>query len=43
VDVWIETIPYAETRNYVMNVMAFAYVYGHLLETPTPFLTEIER
>jgi soluble lytic murein transglycosylase len=43
IDVWIEAIPFAETRNYVMNVLAFAYVYGQLLDAPTPFLTEIER
>jgi soluble lytic murein transglycosylase len=43
VDVWIEAIPFVETRNYVMNVLAFAYVYGQLLDAPTPFLTEVER
>jgi soluble lytic murein transglycosylase len=42
-DIWIETIPFFETRNYVMNVLAFAYVYGQRLELPTPFLTAQER
>lgn len=37
-DVWIETIPFSETRNYVKNVLAFAQVYGHLLNQPTPML-----
>lgn len=37
-DVWIETIPFRETRNYVKNVLAFAQVYGQLLGTPRPML-----
>ncbi len=37
-DVWIETIPFRETRNYVKNVLAFAQVYGRLLGTPVPML-----
>lgn len=28
-DVWVETIPYAETRGYVKNVLAFAAVYDY--------------
>ena len=42
VDVWIESIPFTETRNYVKNVLAFAYVYGQLLDHPAPFLMEQE-
>jgi soluble lytic murein transglycosylase len=38
IDVWIETIPFHETRNYVKNVLAFAQVYGHLLNSPVPML-----
>ncbi|MFL6623928.1 MAG: transglycosylase SLT domain-containing protein [Sulfurifustis sp.] len=30
-DVWIETIPFNETRGYVKNVLAFAAVYEHRL------------
>ncbi len=30
-DVWIETIPYRETREYVQGVMAFALIYGYRL------------
>ena len=37
-DVWIETIPFRETRDYVKNVLAFALVYAHRLGTPTPML-----
>ena len=37
-DVWIETIPFSETRNYVKNVMAFAKVYGYLRGSPRPML-----
>ena len=38
VDVWIETIPFRETRNYVKNVLAFTYVYNQLLESPAAIL-----
>ncbi|WP_207626529.1 transglycosylase SLT domain-containing protein [Parendozoicomonas haliclonae] len=27
-DIWIETIPYDETRGYVQNVLAFRVIYG---------------
>jgi len=27
-DIWIETIPFKETRNYVQNVLAFRVIYG---------------
>ncbi len=30
-DVWVETIPYSETREYVKNVMAFTTVYDYRL------------
>ncbi len=26
-DIWIETIPYKETREYVVNVLAYALIY----------------
>lgn len=41
-DVWIETIPFRETRDYVKNVLAFTQVYGHLLNTPQPVLASHE-
>lgn len=31
-DIWVETIPFHETRNYLKNVMAFYAVYQHRLE-----------
>ena len=42
-DIWIETIPFAETRDYVKNVLAFAYIYGQRLGHPTKFLDADER
>lgn len=32
-DIWIETLPFYETRNYVQNVLAFSVIYGHRLGT----------
>lgn len=29
-DIWIETIPFTETRNYVQNVLAFRVIYDRL-------------
>ncbi len=31
IDLWIETIPWQETRNYLKNVMAFSIVYQYRL------------
>lgn len=41
-DVWIETIPFRETRDYVKNVLAFTQVYGRLLGSPGPVLESNE-
>ncbi|MEM7098272.1 MAG: transglycosylase SLT domain-containing protein [Pseudomonadota bacterium] len=41
-DVWIETIPFRETRNYVKNVLAFRHVYAQRLNAPIPILTAQE-
>ena len=30
-DIWIETIPYRETRNYVQNVLTYVMIYQHQL------------
>lgn len=38
IDVWIETIPYDETRRYVKNVLAFDAIYQHKLGEKTPVL-----
>ncbi|MEQ9451543.1 MAG: transglycosylase SLT domain-containing protein [Pseudomonadales bacterium] len=37
-DVWIETIPFRETRNYVKNALAFRHVYAQLIGSPLPFV-----
>lgn len=37
-DVWIETIPFKETRNYVQNVLAFEAVYRELEQRGAPVL-----
>jgi soluble lytic murein transglycosylase len=34
-DVWVETIPYRETRDYVKAVMAYYQIYNIRLNTPT--------
>ena len=36
-DVWIEQIPFKETRNYVKNVLAFRQVYAQLIGQPSAF------
>ena len=42
-DLWIESIPFAETKNYVKAVLAFSYIYGQILGMPAPFLTPDEH
>lgn len=39
-DVWVDTVPYNETRNYVKNVMAFTTVYAYRLEVAQRRLQE---
>lgn len=41
-DVWIETIPYKETRHYVQNVLCFSVIYGYRLGEQTPFISPEE-
>lgn len=41
-DVWIETIPYKETRFYVQNVLSFTVVYAYRTGTKQPFITPQE-
>lgn len=44
VEVWVETIPYLETRNYVKAVLAYNVVFRQRLgESPGPLLTRAER
>lgn len=44
-DIWIETLPWGETRNYLKNVLSFYAVYQYRLnQTPSikPFMRDIE-
>ncbi|BFM20436.1 lytic transglycosylase Slt [Gilvimarinus japonicus] len=41
-DVWIETIPYRETRGYVQNVLSYSVIYGYRLGEAKPFITASE-
>ncbi|WP_207063144.1 transglycosylase SLT domain-containing protein [Motiliproteus sp. SC1-56] len=42
VDVWIETIPFDETRRYVQNVLSYSVIYGDLLGFGKEFLKPAE-
>lgn len=41
-DVWVENIPYRETRGYVQNVLAFSVIYQDMLGQPKTFITANE-
>ena len=43
VEVWIETIPYRETRNYVQAVLAYNVVFQYLLGDTQRLFTPLER
>jgi len=40
VDVWIETIPFKETRNYLRNILAYSVVYEKRLGLPVGKITD---
>ena len=42
-DVWVETLPFKETREYVQSVLAFSVIYGERLGQPVPLLKNDER
>ena len=42
-DVWIETIPFDETRQYVQNVLAYSVIYGKKLDAPVPVMEWHEK
>lgn len=42
-DVWVETLPYRETRDYVQNVLAYAVIYAHHLGAEQRLLADGER
>lgn len=41
-DVWIETIPYKETRNYVQNILSYSVIYGYRTGKKQIFVTQAE-
>lgn len=41
-DIWIETIPFDETRNYVQNVLSFGVIYDVRDQHPTRMLSPAE-
>lgn len=43
VDIWVETIPYSETRRYVQNVLAFSVIYAQHLGEATQLFTYNEK
>ncbi|TBU93389.1 transglycosylase SLT domain-containing protein [Phytopseudomonas dryadis] len=42
-DVWVENIPFNETRQYVQNVLSYAVIYGDKLNAPQPLVAWHER
>ena len=42
-DVWIERIPFRETRDYVKGIIAFNHIYDRLLGESRPVLADHER
>ena len=42
-DVWIEIIPYKETRHYVQNVLAFSTIYAYRRGEQLPFIRQAEQ
>lgn len=42
IDVWIETIPFSETRNYVQNVLMFSTIYSRKLGQHSPMIYQHE-
>ncbi|MCB1854577.1 MAG: transglycosylase SLT domain-containing protein [Halieaceae bacterium] len=43
VDIWVETIPYRETREYVQAVLAYNVVFEYLMGDTPSLLSEEER
>jgi len=42
-DVWVENIPFDETRQYVQNVLSYSVIYGQKLNAPHPLVAWNER
>lgn len=41
-DLWIETIPFKETRGYVQNVLTYAVIYSVRMGLPAELITKLE-
>jgi soluble lytic murein transglycosylase len=41
-DVWIEVIPFKETRGYVQNILAYSVIYGYRLGNTPAFVSSDE-
>lgn len=42
-DIWIETLPWQETRNYLKNIVAFYTVYQYRLNQPSDLKTFLKQ
>ncbi len=42
-DIWIETIPFDETRTYVQSVLSYAVIYGQKMGIRQPVMEQHER
>ena len=42
-DIWIETIPYKETREYVTNVLAYALIYQQRVQSVTLSMNDLAQ
>jgi soluble lytic murein transglycosylase len=42
-DVWVENIPFDETRQYVQNVLTYSVIYGQKLDSPRPLIEPHEH
>jgi soluble lytic murein transglycosylase len=41
-DIWVEAIPYKETRLYVQNILSFSVIYAYRTGTKQVFITPEE-
>ena len=41
-DVWVEVLPFKETRKYVQNVLTYAVIYGYITGKPVALIGKDE-
>jgi len=41
-DIWVEIIPFKETRKYVQNILSYSVIYGYRMGRELPLLTQKE-